>query len=93
MVGMLASALLAGLFPQDPPPPVSGVDEVKVDQAIKKGIEFLRRSKSPDFHEGYRNSDELILWTFIHAGVPQQVMLLHVTQFDDAHSSAPCGFR
>lgn len=47
------------------------VDEAKVDQAIKKGVEFLRTAKSFDFHNGYRNSDELILWTFIHAGVPQ----------------------
>jgi len=71
VAGILALALLAGLVPQDSPPPVSGVDEVRVDQAIKKGIEFLRHSKSPDFHEGYRNSDELILWTFIHAGIPE----------------------
>src|SRR6187402_3435730 len=47
------------------------VDEAKVDQAIKKGVEFLRTAKSPDFHNGYKNSDVLILWTFIHAGVPQ----------------------
>jgi hypothetical protein len=47
------------------------VDEAKVDQAIKKGVEFLRTAKSPDFHNGYHNSDVLILWTFIHAGVPQ----------------------
>lgn len=47
------------------------VDEAKVDQAIKKGVEFLKTAKSPDFHGGYRNSDVLILWTFIHAGVPQ----------------------
>jgi len=47
------------------------VDEAKVDQAIKKGVEFLKTAKSPDFHNGYHNSDVLILWTFIHAGVPQ----------------------
>ena len=50
---------------------VQAVDEAKVDQAIRKGVEFLRTAKSPDFHNGYRNSDVLILWTFIHAGVPQ----------------------
>ena len=45
-------------------------DEAKVDAAIKKGIEFLRTAKSPDFLKfGYKNSDVLILWTFIHAGV------------------------
>jgi len=47
------------------------VDEAKVDEAIKKGIEFLRTAKSPNTHSAVRNSDELILWTFIHAGVPQ----------------------
>jgi hypothetical protein len=54
-----------------PPVPVPGVDEVKVQQAIDKGIAFLRTRTSPDFHNGYRNSDELILWTFLHAGVPE----------------------
>src|SRR6185503_10870255 len=47
------------------------VDEAKVDQAIKKGVEYLRTAKSFDFHNAYHNSDVLILWTFIHAGVPQ----------------------
>jgi len=46
------------------------VDETKVDLAIKKGVEFLRTAKSPNTHAAARNSDELILWTFIHAGVP-----------------------
>ncbi len=59
------------LAQEPPPPPVAGVDEFKVAQAIEKGIAFLRTAKSPDFHNGYRNSDVLILWTFIHAGVPQ----------------------
>ena len=45
------------------------VDEAKVDQAIKKGVEFLKTAKSPDFNKAYRNSDVLVLWTFIHAGV------------------------
>ena len=49
---------------------VQAVDEAKVDQAIKKGVEFLRGAKT-DFHKNNWNSDELILWTFIHAGVPQ----------------------
>ena len=60
----LTFALSAAAFAQ-------AVDEAKVDQAIKKGVEFLRGAKSPDFHNGYHNSDVLILWTFIHAGVAQ----------------------
>jgi hypothetical protein len=46
------------------------VDEAKVDQAIKKGVEFLRTAKT-DFHKNTWNSDCLILWTLLHAGVPQ----------------------
>ena len=55
---------------KDPPPPTPGVDEFKVEMAIKKGVEFLKTAKSPDFSKAYHNSDVLILWTFIHAGVP-----------------------
>ena len=55
-----------------PPAPVAGVDEIKVQQAIERGIKFLKTSnKSPDFHNAYKNSDTLILWTLIHAGVPE----------------------
>jgi hypothetical protein len=67
--------LSAAAITQDkkpPPEPVAGVDEVKVQQAIERGIKFLKASnKSPDFHNGYKNSDVLLLWTFIHAGVPE----------------------
>ena len=64
---MAAALLLLALAAASP----QAVDEAKVEQAIKKGVEFLKNAKSPDFHNGYRNSDVLILWTFIHAGVPQ----------------------
>lgn len=58
------------------------VDQAKVDAAIKKGIEFLRTqmggldapqggSGTPGFqHISRLNSSELVLWTFVHAGVP-----------------------
>jgi hypothetical protein len=48
------------------------VDEVKVDQAIRRGVDFLRAAPSPAV--GFAkidDSDELILLTFIHAGVPE----------------------
>jgi hypothetical protein len=75
-IGLLALVLTSAVAAQDPgknppPPPAAGVDEAKVDAAIKKGVEFLRTAKSPDFSKAYHNSDVLILWTFIHAGVPQ----------------------
>jgi hypothetical protein len=46
-----------------------GVNEVKVQQAIQKGIAYLRTSPSPDFKGAYGSSDELFLLTFLHAGV------------------------
>ncbi len=77
---LVASAVAAQDKKPEPPPPTPGVDEIKVDAAIRKGVEFLRTAKSPDFHNGYKNSDVLILWTFIHAGVahddPKFVQLL-----------------
>jgi hypothetical protein len=52
-------------LPQAPPP----VDEAQVDAAIKKGIAFLRTAPSPATHAGIKDSDELILWTYVHAGL------------------------
>src|SRR6185295_3337550 len=52
-----------------PAPSSAGVNEVRVNQAIEKGIQYLRTAPSPDFG-GYDNSDELILLTFVHARVP-----------------------
>ncbi|HEX7898827.1 MAG TPA: hypothetical protein VF950_13770 [Planctomycetota bacterium] len=46
-----------------------GVNEVKVQLAIQKGIEYLRGAGSPDFKGAYGSSDELLLLTFLHAGV------------------------
>ncbi len=47
----------------------SGVNQIQVERAIAKGIEFLKTSDSPDSPVG--NSDELKLLTFIHGGVPE----------------------
>ncbi len=53
------------------------VDQVQVDAAIKKGVEYLRKAGSPESHQGcdehpFADSDELILWTYTHAGVPEE---------------------
>ena len=45
-------------------------DQKKVDEAIKRGIGFLRRSGSPGGHGKAKNSDGLILLTLLHADVP-----------------------
>lgn len=46
------------------------VNQVKVEQAIARGIAFLKTSDSPDSAIG-GDSDELKLLTFIHGGVPE----------------------
>jgi hypothetical protein len=46
------------------------VDAVKVDQAITKGVAFLKTAPSPGAHRGIKNCDELICLTLIEAGVP-----------------------
>ena len=47
------------------------VDQRRVDEAIRKGVAFLKGAGSPGAHQGIANSDELVLWTFVHAGVPE----------------------
>jgi hypothetical protein len=47
------------------------VDGVKVEQAIQKGVAYLKSAASPGAHRDIRNSDELILYTLINAGVPE----------------------
>lgn len=64
---------------QDPKKPA--VDPAQVDTAIQKGIEFLRGQGKPmdppdRGEQGPQGSHpvsnrELILWTFVHAGVPE----------------------
>jgi hypothetical protein len=50
----------------------AGVDANRVAEAIRKGVEYLRTADSPPGPYGVKSSDELILLTFIHAGVPEQ---------------------
>ncbi len=62
---------LAAQDKKQDPPPAPAVDEIKVDAAIRKGITYLRSAPSPASHAGIKDSDELILWTYVHAGVSQ----------------------
>src|SRR6185503_704232 len=49
------------------PPPV--IDPARVEKAIQRGIAWLR---TPDYPGDYSwSANELILWTFVHAGVPE----------------------
>ena len=48
-----------------------GVDQKKVDEAIARGVQFLKPADIPAIEaRPDLFSDELVLWTFIHAGVP-----------------------
>jgi len=47
------------------------IDQSKVDQAITKGVEFLKTADSPGAHREINNCDELILLTLISAGLPE----------------------
>src|SRR5262245_23803560 len=69
----MLAALLLFAAAQDAKPPAQQapppVDEAQVDAAIRKGIAYLRTAPSPATHAGIKDSDELILWTYVHAGV------------------------
>src|SRR6185369_8665253 len=47
-----------------------GVDSKRVDEAIRKGLDYLRKSPSPSSHKAIANSDELILLAMVHGDVP-----------------------
>src|SRR5262245_66617617 len=67
------SQALAQDKPSNPAAGHPGVDPKRVDEAIKKGVEFLKGAKSipAGFDFGPKDSDELILLTYAHAGVPE----------------------
>jgi hypothetical protein len=51
-----------------PAPAFSGLDPAQIDAAVKRGVEFLKTAPSPAMN-GSPDSDELILWTFVQAGL------------------------
>jgi hypothetical protein len=61
---------------QQPPPPKPEPPDInfafKVDQAIDKGVAYLRGKRTGSFHMDIVNGNELILLTLIHAGVPER---------------------
>jgi len=63
-----ATAVLAVLLQQDATP--DPVLQAKIDDAIRKGVAYLKTAESVvAWQEFGGNSDELILWTFVHADV------------------------
>jgi hypothetical protein len=73
MVFLILAGLSSAQDPQkgfEPAPFHPGVDQGKVNEAIRKGIAYLRSAGSAGSDEVGPNGNELILWTFIHADVP-----------------------
>ncbi len=50
------------------PSPAGSPDAARIDAAVRRAVEYLRTADSPGMN-GSPDSDELILWAFIHAGV------------------------
>ena len=73
---MWLTLLLAGPFQVKPP---EGPDPARVDAAITRGISYLR--EHVDSGQPYRHgpltmrTDELVLWTLLHAGVAESDLL------------------
>jgi hypothetical protein len=49
-----------------------GVDQKRIDDAIAKGIGYLKTSESSGWDQHINNCDELILLTYVHADVPEK---------------------
>src|SRR6185295_18630238 len=49
-----------------------GVDQKRIDDAIRKGVEYLKVAESSGWDQHIANCDELILLTFVHADVPEK---------------------
>jgi hypothetical protein len=59
------------LFGQAQAPVPSPVDQKRVEAAIQKGAAFLKTAVSPSVPWIIEGNEELLLWSFVHAGVPE----------------------
>src|SRR5687768_4487921 len=48
------------------------VDQKRIDEAIARGVVYLKTSESSGWDQHINNCDELILLTYIHADVPEK---------------------
>jgi hypothetical protein len=70
-VGVAAAAWAQDAKKQEPAQGRPGVDPKRVSLAIMKGLAYLKTAESPGNFMS-KNADELILLTFVHAGVSQE---------------------
>ena len=68
LIGITA-VLAAGLFAREAQ---AQVDQKRIDDAIHRGVEYLKGAESSGWDQHINNCDELVLLTFIHAGVPEK---------------------
>jgi hypothetical protein len=75
ILALIGLALPCGAFAQQNPPNQNEPPDInfqfKVDQAIDKGIKWLKGKRTGSYHKEIQNGNELILLTYIHAGVPE----------------------
>jgi hypothetical protein len=73
-----------------PAPSYAGLDPARIDAAVRRAAQFLKTAESPAMN-GSPDSDELLLWTFVQAGVdpydPKQQQLL-MKILDDRRENA-----
>jgi len=67
----LVSCILVGLALCGTVHAQQAVDQKRIDDAIRKGAEYLKTAESSPWDQHIANSDELMLLTFIHADVPE----------------------
>jgi hypothetical protein len=69
----IAAGLLAwtALVVQAAPPEAPPVEQRMVEDAIKKGVAYLKTAVSPANEPVLLDTDEILLWTFVQAGVPE----------------------
>jgi hypothetical protein len=71
----LVGLLLGSLQAQDRKG-IEAVDPARVDQAIRAGVEFLKKTPSPASHHDIAHTDELVLLTLVEARVPDEDPLI-----------------
>ncbi len=70
-MGIVLALLLQAVPARAPGDGHPDVPQARVDEAIARGAKFLSTAPSPDADKGIKDSDELVLLTLVHAGVPE----------------------
>src|SRR3954468_23945589 len=67
LLGAVAVAQDAGKQKNDP---FGGINPIKVDEAIRKGVDYLKTQEAVFASDPFgAHASELVLWTYVHAGL------------------------